>query len=170
MRRTVLFLVCRSIETRFRNGSLSRSCREASPDGGAVPFRLQLAELGQLAQGSSGFLAQPACAHERRRYAEPSGFGAALRTPVVLGHWLVNKRGPEAVQRGRRPLRIPAVCVEHKFRLRATADHLRRERRRGQGLVRLAGESRAARIRRGEHHVKQTRPSRLAQCATSLIR
>jgi hypothetical protein len=32
--------------------------------------------------------------------------------PVVLGHWLVNKRGPEAVQRGRKPLRIPAVCVE----------------------------------------------------------
>jgi hypothetical protein len=85
--------------------ALSRSCREASPDVGAIPFRLQLVELSQLAQGSSGFLAQPACAHERRRYAEPSGFGAALRTPVVLGHWLVNKRGPVAVQRGRRPLK-----------------------------------------------------------------
>jgi hypothetical protein len=150
--------------------ALSRSCRAASPDVGAVPFRLQLVELSQLAQGSSGFLAQPACAHERRRYAGRSGFGAALRTPVVLGHWLVNKRGPAAVQRGRRPLRIPAVCVEHKFRLRATADYLRRERRRGQGLVRLAGESRAARIRRGERYVKQTRPSRFARCATSLIR
>lgn len=66
--------------------------------------------------------------------------------PVVLGHWLVNKRGPEAVQRGREPLRIPAVCVEYTFRLRATADHLRHERRRGQGLVRLAGEPRAAQI------------------------
>ena len=83
--------------------------------------------------------------------------------PVVLGYWLVNKRGPEAVQRGRKPLRIPAVCVEHKFRLRATADHLRRERRRGRGLVRLAGDPRAARIRRGESYVDQTQQSRLAQ-------
>jgi hypothetical protein len=63
-----------------------------------------------------------------------------LRTPVVLGHWLVNKRGPAAVQRGRKPLRIPTGCVEHKSRLWATANHLRLERRRGQGLVRLVGE------------------------------
>jgi hypothetical protein len=45
--------------------------------------------------------------------------------PVVLGHWLVNKGGQEAVQRGRKPLRTPAVCVEHTFWLRTTADHLR---------------------------------------------
>jgi hypothetical protein len=44
--------------------------------------------------------------------------------PVVLGHWLVNKGGLQAVPRGRKPLRIPAVCVEHAFWLRATADHL----------------------------------------------
>ena len=90
--------------------------------------------------------------------------------PVVLGLWLVSKRGPEAVQRGRKPLSIPTVCVEHRFWLRATADHLRRERRRGRGLVRLAGEPRAARISRGESYVKQTQQSRLAQYVTSSIR
>jgi hypothetical protein len=35
--------------------------RGGSPDGLAIPFRLQLAELSQLAQSSSGLLAQPAC-------------------------------------------------------------------------------------------------------------
>ena len=153
----------RSIETRFHDGSLCPSDRGGSPDGLAISFRLQLAELSQLAQISSGLLAQPTCARVRTPYAESSGFGAALRTPVVLGHWLVDKRGPTAVQRGREPLRIPTVCVEHKSRLWATADHLRRERRRGQGLVRLAGEPRAARIRRGESYVNQTQQSRLAQ-------
>jgi hypothetical protein len=143
--------------------------RGGSPDGLAIPFRLQLAKLSQLAQSSSGLLAQPACALVRTRYAESSGLGAALRTPVVLGHWLVNKRGPAAVQRGREPLRTPTVCVEHKSRLWATADHLRRERRRGQGLVRSAGEPRAARIRRGESYVNQAQQSRLAQCVTSSI-
>jgi len=135
---------------------LSPFGRGGSPDGLAIPFRLVLAELSQLAQSSSGLLAQPACAHVRTRYAESSGLGAALRTPVVLGHWLVNKRAPAAVQRGREPLRIPTVCVEHRSRLWATADHLRRERRRGQGLARLAGEPRAARIRRGESYVNRT--------------
>jgi hypothetical protein len=107
---------------------LSPFGRGGSPDGLAIPLRLQLAELSQLAQSSSGLFAQPACAHVRTRYAESSGRGAALRTPVVLGRWLVNKRGPAAVQRGREPVRIPTVCVEHKSRLWATADHLRRER------------------------------------------
>ena len=68
---------------------LSPFGRGRSPDGLAIPLRLQLAELSQLAQSSSGLLAQPACAHVRTRYAESSGLGAALRTPVVLGHWLV---------------------------------------------------------------------------------
>jgi hypothetical protein len=88
----------------------------------------------------------------------------------VLGHWLVNKRGPAAVQRGRKLLRIPTVCVEQKSRLWATADFLRRERRRAQGLVRLAGEPRAARIRRAESYVNQAQQIRLAQCVTSSIR
>ncbi len=163
--------LCRSIETRFRDGSLSfRSWREPRWFGLAVPFRLQLAELSQLAQSSSGLLAQPACAHVRTRYAGSSGLGAALCTPVVLGHWLVNKRCPTAVQHGRELLRIPTVCIEHKSRLWATADHLRREQRRGQGLVRLAGEPRAARIRRRESYVNQIQRSRLAQCVTSSIR
>jgi hypothetical protein len=149
---------------------LSPFGRGRSPDGLAVPFRLQLAELSQLAQRSAGLVVQPACAHVRTRYAESSGLGAALRTPLVLGHWLVNKRGPAAVQRGREPLRTPTICVEHKSRLWATADHLRRERRLGQGLVRLAGEPRAARIRRGESNLNRAPQSRLAQCVTSSIR
>jgi IstB-like ATP binding protein len=69
--------------------ALSPLGRGGSPDGLAIPFRLQLVELSQLARSFSGPLAHPACAHVRTRYAESSGFGAALRTPVVLGHWLV---------------------------------------------------------------------------------
>jgi hypothetical protein len=219
---------------------LSPFGRGGSPDGLAIPFRLQLAELSQLAQSSSGLVAQLACTlcvaktidgqtaspeqllrgrvrhsavdayggQDGREndatgtlnarqidddfiayldsncinynnnfyvnnyivYAESSALGSALRTPVALADWLVNKRGPAAVQRGREPFRIPAVCVEHKSRRWATADHLRRERRPGQGLVRLAGESRAARIRPGESDVNQAQQSRIAQCVTSSIR
>jgi hypothetical protein len=69
--------------------ALSPLGRGGSPDGLAVPFRLQLVEPSQLARYFSGLLAQPACAHVRTRYAESSGLGAALRTPVVMGHWLV---------------------------------------------------------------------------------
>ncbi len=169
MRKTVLFFVSFYRKRAFAM-DLSPFGRGGSPDGLAVPVRVQLAELSQLAQSSSGLLAQPACAHVRTRYAESSGRGAALRTPVVSGHWLANKRGPAAFQRGREPFRISTVCVEHKSRLWATADHVRRERRRGQGLVRLAGEPRAARIRRGKSYVNQAQRSRLAQCVTSSIR
>ena len=40
---------------------LSPFGRGWSPDGLAIPCRLQLAELSQLAESSSGLLAQPAC-------------------------------------------------------------------------------------------------------------
>jgi hypothetical protein len=160
----------RSIEKRFRNGSLSPLGRGCSPDRLASSFRLQLAKLNQLAHWSSGHLAQPACGHMRTTYAESSCVGAELRTLAVLGHWLVDKGGPAAVQRGREPLAIPTVCVEHKSWPWATADYLRRERRRGRGLVRLASDPRAARIRRGESYVDQTQQSRLAQSVTSSIR
>ena len=70
--------------------SLSPFGRGASPESLAIPLRLQLAELSQLAQSSSGLLAQPACAHVRTRYAESSGLGVALRTLVVLGHLRVH--------------------------------------------------------------------------------
>ena len=153
----------RSFEKRFRDGSLSPFGRGGSPDGLASFFRFQLAELNQLAQSSSGHLVQPACGHVLTTYAESSFIRSELRTPVVLDHWLVDKRAPAAVQRGREPLAIPTVCVEHKSRPWATADHLRRERRRGRGLVRLAGDPRAARIRRGESYVDQTQQCRLAQ-------
>jgi hypothetical protein len=82
----------RSFETRFSNGSLSRFDRGGSPNGGAVAFRLRLAELSQLSQSPSGFLAQPACARVRGRYAELGGFGVALRTRGV---------GPPACQQAR---------------------------------------------------------------------
>jgi hypothetical protein len=65
--------------------ALSPLGRGGSPDGLAIPFRLQLVEPSQLAQYFSGLL-QPACAHVRTRYAESTGLGVALRTPVVLGH------------------------------------------------------------------------------------
>jgi len=34
---------------------------------------------------------------------------------VELGHWLINKRGPEAVRYGREPSESPAVRVEHEI-------------------------------------------------------
>jgi hypothetical protein len=55
--------------------------------------------------------------------------------PVVLDHWLVNKGGLEAVERGRKPFRVPAVGVEHTFPASNNGRSPSTERRCGQGLV-----------------------------------
>jgi len=34
---------------------------------------------------------------------------------VELGHWLINKRGPEVVRYGREPSESPAFRVEHEI-------------------------------------------------------
>jgi len=53
--------------------------------------------MSQLQEGPFSFLARPACARRRRRYAEPSCFKHALRTRGVgpLAHQ--QARGPEVV-------------------------------------------------------------------------
>jgi hypothetical protein len=63
---------------------LTRFGRGREPSRGVIGF-LQLAEHNQLAQSSSLFLAQPACAGVRGRYAEPNAL-EQRRAPVVLGH------------------------------------------------------------------------------------
>ena len=76
--------------------------RGRSPDGFPPPVDLQLAELSQQSQ----------CSLSASSLSPLAPVRVELRcAPVVLGHWLVNKRGPEAVQRDRKPLRIPAACV-----------------------------------------------------------
>ena len=58
---------------------------------------LRLAEMSQLHEGPFSFLARPACARSRGRYAEPSCFKHALRTSGVgqLAHQ--QERGTEVV-------------------------------------------------------------------------
>jgi hypothetical protein len=90
-RRTVLFFVLvRS--NRALTMALSLFGRGRSPNGAPVAFLFQLVKLSQLSQSFSGVLAQPACARVCGRYAEPSGFGTALRTRGV---------GPPACQQAR---------------------------------------------------------------------
>ena len=73
---------------------LSPFGRGGSPDGLAIPFRLQLAELSQLAQSSCGLLAQPTCAHVARdmlnqvalelRCARPWCWATGLSTSTAI--------------------------------------------------------------------------------------
>src|SRR5208337_2755452 len=51
--------------------------------GGSGRLRLRLAEMRQLHEGPFSFLARPACARTRGRYAEPSCFKHAVRTRGV---------------------------------------------------------------------------------------
>ncbi len=118
--------------------------------------------------GSGPFAPATPCTHLPGRYSGPNKFKRCVAYPWSWDIGSSTSAAQTSLNMVRSRRKARPFGLSTKLGLQETGDHLRRERRGGQGLVRWAEEPRAARLPKGASDVK--RAVRLAQRVASSIR